>query len=112
MDSGGENSETEPRGTHRLRMREADPNNGPRLLACHGVADDLLVIAGDHVAVGESGVGPVDGTEFAPVARIGGWLDQLGPAHFLIALWRQSRDNQLTPVVVDEISISVANDKA
>ena len=69
-----------------------------------------MVVAGDDVAVGVGGVGPVDGAEFAAAVDERCRLDELGSADFLVALGRESGDDELAPVVVDEIAVVVFDD--
>src|SRR5712692_3902497 len=55
---------------------------------------------------------PVHRAELATVPRIGSGLDESGPADFVIPPRGQRGDDQLAPVIVDEVPIAIAHDES
>src|SRR5437660_25566 len=70
-------------------------------------ADQLLVVAGEDVLVGEGGVGPADAAvgELSPRR-----LDQLRPADLLETLGREPRDDELPALVEHPDPVAVADE--
>src|SRR5438270_636173 len=60
-------------------------------------ADQLFIIPGEDVAIGEGRVGPDHAAALGELAA--GRLDELGAADLLVPLRRQARDDQLPPLV-------------
>src|SRR5207248_2743654 len=65
--------------------------------------DDLLVVAGEHRAAGEGGVGPDD----LPAAGLLRRLEDAGAVDLLVPLRRQPGDDQVALVVEEEEAVAL-----
>src|SRR5262249_4481052 len=69
------------------------------------VADDLLVVPGEHALVRERRMGPDD----LPPERLVSRLEELRPVDLLVPLGRQLRDHQVAGLAEDEVAVPVLN---